>query len=188
MGLRFRKSINVGWGFRINISKSGIGYSWGVPGYRKTWKANGGERTTYSIPGTGISYVEETTRSKYLANNAQADGSPRSDDGSVVVDGGFAREDSIFTNHAVIRRNFFIWLACAAVMLVWLFLIEVVPTNIWMPICISLCALFVPLCLLVTLCSTRWRNKRKEVSTNCCVAKNEQTTQKEKTMKKIFGN
>ena len=60
MGWRYRKSINVGLGFRINISKSGIGYSWGGPGYRKTWKADGGTRTTYSIPGTGLSYVEET--------------------------------------------------------------------------------------------------------------------------------
>ena len=36
MGWRYRKSINLGLGFRINLSKSGIGYSWGVPGYRVT--------------------------------------------------------------------------------------------------------------------------------------------------------
>ena len=64
MGWRIRKSINIGWGIRINISKSGIGYSWGGRGYRKTWKANGGTRTTYSIPGTGISYVEESRLKK----------------------------------------------------------------------------------------------------------------------------
>lgn len=29
MGVRFRKSINLGEGFSINVSKSGIGYSWG---------------------------------------------------------------------------------------------------------------------------------------------------------------
>ena len=59
MGLRYRKSINLGGGFRINISKSGIGYSWGVPGFRVTKTAKGTTRKTYSIPGTGISYVEE---------------------------------------------------------------------------------------------------------------------------------
>lgn len=59
MGWRYRKSINLGLGFRINLSKSGIGYSWGFPGYRVTKMANGGSRTTYSIPGTGISYVEQ---------------------------------------------------------------------------------------------------------------------------------
>lgn len=60
MGLRFRKSINLGGGFRINLSKSGVGYSWGITGYRKTTKVNGGTRTTYSLPGTGISYVDES--------------------------------------------------------------------------------------------------------------------------------
>lgn len=58
MGWRYRKSINLGGGFRINLSKSGIGYSWGFPGYRHTYSANGSQRKTYSIPGTGISYVE----------------------------------------------------------------------------------------------------------------------------------
>lgn len=59
MGLRFRKSINLG-GFRINISKSGIGYSFGVPGLRYTKKAKGGNRTTLSIPGTGLSFVKDS--------------------------------------------------------------------------------------------------------------------------------
>lgn len=64
MGTRYRKSINLGGGFRINLSKSGIGYSWGTKGYRKTKLANGRSRTTYSIPGTGLSYVEETSNKK----------------------------------------------------------------------------------------------------------------------------
>ena len=59
MGLRFRKSINLGGGFRVNLSKSGVGYSWGVKGYRVTKKAGGGRRTTASIPGTGISYTKD---------------------------------------------------------------------------------------------------------------------------------
>ena len=60
MGFRYRKSINLGGGFRINISKSGIGYSWGVKGYRVTKTAKGTVRRTASIPGTGISFVDET--------------------------------------------------------------------------------------------------------------------------------
>lgn len=63
MGFRFRKSVKAG-PFRINFSKSGIGYSVGGKGFRYTKKANGGTRTTYSIPGTGISYVEETGAKK----------------------------------------------------------------------------------------------------------------------------
>lgn len=59
MGLRFRKSINLGGGFRINLSKSGVGYSWGGKGFRITKTASGKTRATTSIPGTGISYTQE---------------------------------------------------------------------------------------------------------------------------------
>ncbi len=69
MGWRYRKSINLGGGFRINLSKSGIGYSWGVPGYRITKTANGKTRKTYSIPGTGISYVENDRNNKFQGNS-----------------------------------------------------------------------------------------------------------------------
>lgn len=66
MGYRFRKSINLGGGFRINLSKSGIGYSCGIPGMRYSKLANGRERYTYSIPGTGLSYVDDVS-----SNNQQ---------------------------------------------------------------------------------------------------------------------
>lgn len=69
MGMRFRKSINLGFGFRINVSKSGVGYSWGVPGYRKTASANGKKYTTYSIPKTGISYVNRKNKQKSHSGN-----------------------------------------------------------------------------------------------------------------------
>ena len=69
MGFRFRKSINLGGGFKINLSKSGIGYSFGTKGYRVTKKASGGTRSTLSVPGTGISYVHETNgKSRNHAN------------------------------------------------------------------------------------------------------------------------
>ena len=64
MGFRFRKSINLGGGFRVNLSKSGVGYSWGVKGYRITKTSKGTTRKTVSIPGTGISYVQETGKNK----------------------------------------------------------------------------------------------------------------------------
>lgn len=59
MGFRFRKSFNFG-PLRINLSKSGVGYSFGIKGYRVTKTANGRVRQTASIPGTGISYVTES--------------------------------------------------------------------------------------------------------------------------------
>lgn len=63
MGFRFRKSFGSG-PFRINVSKSGIGYSIGGKGFRYTKKAGGGTRTTMSIPGTGISYVKDHSDKK----------------------------------------------------------------------------------------------------------------------------
>lgn len=63
MGFRFRKSFGKG-PFRFNISKSGIGWSVGTKGARYTKKATGGTRTTLSVPGTGVSYVTESSKSK----------------------------------------------------------------------------------------------------------------------------
>ena len=59
MGFRYRKSINLGFGFRINLSQSGIGYSWGANGYRLTKTATGKIRETISLPGSGVAYIKE---------------------------------------------------------------------------------------------------------------------------------
>lgn len=63
MGFRFRKSFGKG-PFRMTISKSGIGYSVGGKGVRFTKKAGGGTRTTLSVPGTGLSYVKDSSKNK----------------------------------------------------------------------------------------------------------------------------
>lgn len=60
MGFRFRKSFKAG-PFRATISKSGISTSFGVKGARITKKANGNTMSTVGIPGTGLSYVSETS-------------------------------------------------------------------------------------------------------------------------------
>lgn len=59
MGFRFRKQLGVG-PLRVTLSRSGVGMSVGVPGYRKTLLASGRVRTTVSLPGTGLSYVTES--------------------------------------------------------------------------------------------------------------------------------
>lgn len=56
MGLRFRKSKKIG-PFRVNFSKSGIGYSYGNKYARVTHTADGKKRTALTAPGTGLSYV-----------------------------------------------------------------------------------------------------------------------------------
>lgn len=64
MSIRYRKSVNLGGGFRINLSKSGIGYSCGTKGYRITRTARGTVRQTVSIPGNGLSHVSESKRGR----------------------------------------------------------------------------------------------------------------------------
>lgn len=55
MGFNFRKSVKIGPA-RINVSKSGIGYSVGTKGARISKSAKGKTRITAGIPGAGISY------------------------------------------------------------------------------------------------------------------------------------
>ena len=57
MGFRMRKSIKLMPGVRMTFSKSGIGYSAGVKGYRVTKRADGRVQRTVSAPGTGLSHV-----------------------------------------------------------------------------------------------------------------------------------
>jgi len=53
MAWRFRKSIKLG-PLRLNLSKSGVGSSIGVRGFRVGQDAKGRSYTATSIPGTGI--------------------------------------------------------------------------------------------------------------------------------------
>lgn len=59
MGMKFRKSINLGGGTRLNLSKSGVGISTGVKGFRVSKNTSGRSRVTASLPGTGLSYTKE---------------------------------------------------------------------------------------------------------------------------------
>ena len=61
MGFRIRKSKKIG-GLRINLSKSGIGASVGTKGARYTKKAGGGTRSTIGVPGTGLTYVKDSSK------------------------------------------------------------------------------------------------------------------------------
>lgn len=72
MGFRFRKSIKLPGGFRINVSNSGVGYSWGTKGYRVTKTAKGTIRETVTIPGTGLSRVRESRAKSAPVSNANS--------------------------------------------------------------------------------------------------------------------
>lgn len=55
MGFRFRKSINLGKGVRVNLGKRGASLSVGGRGLTYNIGRKGG-RASIGIPGTGISY------------------------------------------------------------------------------------------------------------------------------------
>ena len=55
--VRYRKSIRLGGGVRLNLSKSGLGLSAGIPGFRVSTNTSGRTTRTLSVPGTGISSV-----------------------------------------------------------------------------------------------------------------------------------
>jgi hypothetical protein len=55
MGFYFRKSASFG-PFRVNLSKSGLGYSVGGRGFRTGVSAKGRKYTRVSLRGTGMGY------------------------------------------------------------------------------------------------------------------------------------
>lgn len=66
MAWSFRRSINLG-PFRINFSKSGISYSFGLAGFRTGVDAKGKKYSSVSIPGTGIRYQKNHSSKKKKA-------------------------------------------------------------------------------------------------------------------------
>lgn len=58
MGLRFRKSVSLFPGVKLNFGTTGMSVSTGVPGFRKTFHTSGRVTTSVGIPGTGLYYVD----------------------------------------------------------------------------------------------------------------------------------
>ena len=59
MSFRLRKTFNLGNGIRFNLSKSGLGWSWGNHFFRRTYTSKNKTLTTLTIPNTGLSYISE---------------------------------------------------------------------------------------------------------------------------------
>ncbi len=71
MGFRFRKSVSLGKGVRLNFSKRGMGLSFGSRGARFSI-GPGGARSTIGIPGTGISYETRSGSGRPRTSASQA--------------------------------------------------------------------------------------------------------------------
>lgn len=59
MGFNYRKSINLGKGIRVNMSKSGPSISFGRKGLRVSVNSSGTVRGTAGIPGSGMYYKKQ---------------------------------------------------------------------------------------------------------------------------------
>jgi Protein of unknown function (DUF4236) len=66
MSFRYRKSINLGGGVHLNLSKTGVGLSCGVPGLRYSVHSSGRRTRTVGIPGTGM-YWRDDRRTHHVA-------------------------------------------------------------------------------------------------------------------------
>ena len=64
MGLKFRKSIKVAPGVKLNLNTNSTSVTIGTKGAHYTVNSNGKKTTSASIPGTGLSYVSTTGGSK----------------------------------------------------------------------------------------------------------------------------
>lgn len=76
MGLRFRKSVKIAPGVRLNISKKSVGVSAGVKGYRKSINSSGRVTTSIGTPVAGVSYVKtenlKSKKNKATSNRASS--------------------------------------------------------------------------------------------------------------------
>jgi hypothetical protein len=83
MGFRFRRSIKIAPGIRLNVSKSGVSTSIGKRGATINISEKGA-KATVGIPGTGISYTEKLSSAKRSRPEISA-GSDSRDDGKNLV-------------------------------------------------------------------------------------------------------
>ena len=150
MGFRFRKSIKFG-GVRINLSKSGIGYSVGTKGARITKTAKGTTRTTLSIPGTGISYVKETGGKSGTSSRA---------DGYANRDAAPSRAD--YVRHAEgDRKTGNVFVQTIKKVLLWMLTIFVaLPGIVYMPSVHSAVALILAALLLPV---AKWQEMQRKI-------------------------
>src|SRR5687767_2576006 len=63
MGFRFRKSFRLAPGLKLNLSKRGVGVSFGGKGFTHSIGPSG-RRTTLSAPGTGLSFTTQHKSSR----------------------------------------------------------------------------------------------------------------------------
>lgn len=73
MGLRFRKSVKVAPGVKLNVGKKSVGMSVGGKGARVSASTSGRKTTTVGIPGSGVSYSHSSGGKGNKSNHSSAE-------------------------------------------------------------------------------------------------------------------
>lgn len=74
MGLRFRKSVKIAPGVKLNFNKKSTGVTFGGKGVHYTVNSNGKSTSSVGIPGTGISYSSTSSSKKSKSSSKQNGG------------------------------------------------------------------------------------------------------------------
>ena len=72
MGLRFRKSIKILPGVKLNLGKKSAGVSVGTTGARYSVNSSGRKTSTVGVPGTGLSYSNSSGGGKKSDKNSKS--------------------------------------------------------------------------------------------------------------------
>jgi TM2 domain-containing membrane protein YozV len=78
MGLRFRRSIKIAPGVRVNLNKKSASVTFGPKGLKHTVSTTGKSHTTVGVPGTGLSYTTSGGERSASVPAAQRPTSPKS--------------------------------------------------------------------------------------------------------------
>ncbi len=76
MGLRFRKSIKIAPGVKINLNKKSTSVTFGSKGVHYTASSTGKKTASVGIPGTGISYTKTTGQSSKQKKTSEGGSQP----------------------------------------------------------------------------------------------------------------
>ena len=107
MGLRFRRSMKILPGIRLNFGKSSVGISAGVPGARVSLNSSGRVTGSVGIPGSGLYWVESKSikKKRAKAKSSRKVASTRTEetivDDEVYVEDVFVPSDSALDSQGV---------------------------------------------------------------------------------------
>ena len=98
MSLRFRRSVKLMPGVRLNFNKNSTGLSFGVPGARYTINSKGRRTATFGIPGTGLYDTTTLNSGRSSSRSRVAESSPATTEKYII--GSNAPKPGLFAGKA----------------------------------------------------------------------------------------